>query len=236
MCLVCDIYPKKILPGELTSTIFPNSVPISMFRIIFPTYEVHSTIISPGYQVPKSARNLCAQKINDAQTKQVNITVIHYFRCLYYLSCINSIGVNFKILNTFFILLPHNFCQLPLSPCYTGWYTDAVVVILISCPFLWLVHHPCRFRHHQSCIWYASFVGHWLAGCRSLVWIWSLLFLWERDVGHRSEFIITLSSPFLPTSPYLWFSPNLFMNPILYRLLFLCAPPPGNYQYQIQEG
>ena len=79
-----------------------NETSFALFKSIIAenidAYELWSTINFPGSRVSDFAVNLCAQKINEAQTKRVNITGVHYFRRFdIAYACINSSDVNFVL-------------------------------------------------------------------------------------------------------------------------------------------
>ena len=50
-------------------------------------YEVRSTIAFTVSWVSDLAGNSCAQKLNKAKTKRVNIMGVHYFRRIWYCLC-----------------------------------------------------------------------------------------------------------------------------------------------------
>ena len=78
-------------------------------------YKVNSKIISPGYQLSDFAGNLRARKLNKAQTKQANITGVHYFS-VYQQGVVSSTS-SFIIYHISSFYFPHNFVpNFPFSP------------------------------------------------------------------------------------------------------------------------
>ena len=79
------------------------------------TYEVHSTIISPGSRVSDFAGNLCAQKLNKEQTNRANITGVKYVSAYQQGLVLSTFSFISYHLSSLYV--PHNFSpNFPFSP------------------------------------------------------------------------------------------------------------------------
>ena len=78
-------------------------------------YEVHSTIISPGSLVSDFTENLCAQKLNKAQTNRAKIMGVQDFSA--YQKGVVSSTSYFIIYNIYSLYLTQNFApNFPFPP------------------------------------------------------------------------------------------------------------------------
>ena len=113
-------------------------------------YLVHSTMISPGSWVLYFAGDLCAQKLNKAQTKQVDTTGLNCFTGFWYWLCVHQQKLCQLCLVVYdlFITLPHSFCQILFSPILPPEYATALVRVG--------TYISPNLRHRQPCIQYVK--------------------------------------------------------------------------------